>query len=149
MTYAEIKSSYPQYCDWVMKTSREEKECSVHLRRLAMWLEQEKVDPIQNDMKHVMGGLQEPPPEPPRSSKELEVIPKVRASPKKSGYRPKAAASAPSVTSTDSIKTEVLENLVQTVASLREEVAAMKEERPRKKESRSEFSLVSSQEQDL
>ena len=150
MTYAELRSSYPQYCDWVMKTSREEKECSIHLRRLAMWLEQEKMQPIQVDMGTIAGGLKEPPPEEPRASTAATLPPKAKASPKKSGYKTRVEAAASSAASDVSIKTEVLQDLVHSVAALREEVATLKEERPRKKESRSEFSLVSSQgEQDL
>ncbi|CAE7897668.1 unnamed protein product, partial [Symbiodinium necroappetens] len=121
MTYHELRSSYPQYCDWVMKTSREEKDCSIHLRRLAMWLEQEKMQPIQVDMNSMTGGLKEPPPEEPRSSTELASRPKAKASPKKSGYKTKGEASASAAASETSIKTEVLQDLVQS--ALREEVA--------------------------
>ncbi|CAE7201192.1 RE2 [Symbiodinium sp. CCMP2592] len=145
MLYHEVKESYPQYCDWVMKTSREEKECSIHLRRLAMWLEQEKMDPIKIEPGSSSGGLNEPPPEEPQSSKALDQQPKAKASPKRSGYKKTVTQSAPSVSSETSIKTEVLQTLVQTVAELKEEVANMREERPRKKEGRSEFSVVSSQ----
>ena len=108
------------------------------------------MQPIQIDMNSMAGGLKEPPPEEPRSSTELPGRPKPKASPKKSGYKTKGEAAASVVASETSIKTEVLQDLVQSVAALREEVATLKEERPRKKESRSEFSLVSSQgEQDL
>ncbi|CAE7501028.1 unnamed protein product [Symbiodinium necroappetens] len=125
--------------------SPEEKECSIHLRRLAMWLEQEKIQPIQVDMGTIAGGLKEPPPEEPRSSTAATLPPKAKASPKKSGYKTRVEAAASSAASEVSIKTEVLQDLVHSVAALREEVATLKEERPRKKESRSEFSLVSSQ----
>ncbi|CAE7779652.1 RE1 [Symbiodinium sp. CCMP2456] len=144
MTYVELKGSYPQYCDWVIKTSREEKECCIHLRRFAMWLEQEKMEPITTGAEAAMGSLQEPPPEEPRFSMEPMSKSKAKASPKKGGYKGRSAPSAASAPSEVSIKTEVLQDLVHSVAALREEVANMKEERPRKKESRSEFSLVSS-----
>lgn len=41
MSYGEIKEKQPQYCEWVMQTSREG-ESGLRLQRLAQWLELQK-----------------------------------------------------------------------------------------------------------
>ena len=100
MTYRALKDEYPQYAEWVRTTAKEEKETCVQLRRLAMWLEQEAAQPIEE--KPSKWTLVEPPEEKPR------VEPKAKSS---KGYRGLSSASSAS----SSVSTSVLRELVTTL----------------------------------
>ncbi|CAE7937941.1 unnamed protein product, partial [Symbiodinium necroappetens] len=121
MTYRTIKEEYPQYVAWVRATAKEEKETCVQLRRLAMWLEQEAAQPIEE--KSTKWTLVEPPEEKPQAKAKSQ-----------SGYHGRSSASS----ATSSVSESVLRDLVTTLHDLKEEVAQLKsgqtEERPRKKE---------------
>ena len=121
LSYQEVAISHPNYCHWVIQTSKEE-DHSYMLGRLAQWLIRQK-----NQPPVPKGG---PP------------TPKSKASVKQQNPYPSSQA-----TSSDGTR-EMMAQMMEMVSQLKEEVEGLKQERPRKKadtektESVNSFKLV-------
>ena len=125
LQYQQVKAEYPQYCEWVRTTSQEDKECCVQLRRLATWLDQQRVPPV--DVKKPMGPqLREPVPEISTSEKMGHPAPQ--------GRKEKVAPESRAPSSASSNQEMAVMQLVEVVKDLKDELSLLREERPRKKE---------------
>ena len=124
MTYEELQTTNPTYCQWVQKMAAEGNTC-YRLSRLATWLDNnpKKADNKVNQKK-VPG-------------------PKAKSVGQKS--RSRASSSSAPIEAIQETQAMMM-TLVETVKDLKGEVEALKEERPHKKKeisTDSEFSLMS------
>ena len=113
-TYQQLKEEAPRYAQWVMTTAKEEPEGDYRLRRLAHWLEQEKI----------------------MDTDKNKILPRKVAPADKSKITKGSAGSSGNMESN-------MEMMQQTIQKLQEELAALHEERPRKKQSAEEMSADS------
>jgi hypothetical protein len=107
-SYAELKAEFPDYCQWVLKTSKESNETDARLKRLSTWLVQEAGRPAP-------------------SSNEA-ITPPRKGYPKKIEKNMTAGKGASS-----SGQDEEIQKMQNTIAALQAEMAAMKGEPRRKK----------------
>ena len=119
LTYAEIKTMQPQYCQWVKTTAQEGTHCQ-RLGRLAAWLNQ----PEQQINKINTKG------------------PMTTKTPSQKSVSAHSSSSATSVALQQT--QEMMGTMVEVMKGIKEELSALKEERPHKKDKTvsSEFSML-------